>query len=520
MITRRRFIVGCAAVGAGAASGRHIVWASNCEKPIPGPTPKGSFVRIFPEADISLDNAAGEKALQAVATAMTANSETPSAGSSSGLFPGYTYFGQFIDHDLTWNRVEYDASAHEQINAPNFRSPFLDLDSVYGEGPPLDCQFTGPPGKESFILERTWPNPALGLKGGQLKDIPFEGDNADRPVIGDRVDLRNAENLILRQLHVVFLKAHNEVIARLPDHIGEPDVPQEGTLFERARKLVTWTYQWLLWKDYLRRIRGTDARDPKPIANPNAAYQLPLEFVLAGFRFGHSMVQPEYALNCHHSFPQINKPARLGELVNSSQKTAKHLTEEHAVEWGCFFPELPRSAGVPLIHASAIDTHITPALGNLPTGALLMFSQPARGPESQNLAYRNLLRGARARIASGQQIAAVLRKQGKIIANITDNLKKDSVLRDAALTDNTPLWYYILKEAEITKSGDCLGNLGTFIVEGAIEGALQNDKNSYLCERGSKWKPPVWMLRPGHRNMSEFIAFSGATELAEGCSSR
>ena len=48
---------------------------------------------------------------------------------------GYTYFGQFVDHDITFD----PASSLERENDPdaltNFRSPRFDLDSVYGSGP-------------------------------------------------------------------------------------------------------------------------------------------------------------------------------------------------------------------------------------------------------------------------------------------------------------------------------------------------------------------------------------------------
>jgi Animal haem peroxidase len=512
MISRREFLAHCIAAGAGIASGRYAAGGLNCDKPVEQRVPKASFVRVFPEADNPLESAEDESALAGLAKAMTASAEPPSAAS---LNPGYTYFGQFIDHDLTWNDVAFDDPYEKQIAAQNFRSPFLDLDSVYGDGPPLKCQFEGPAGAESFVIGLTAASPALGLKGGRPCDVPFE--NGNRPIIGDRLDLRNAENLILRQLHVVFIKCHNQVIAQLPQHSKDPDLPQEGNLFDRARRLVTWTYQWLVWHDFLERIRATGTRrSPKRLDElPNTVYRLPLEFVLAGFRFGHSMVQGEYALNCHHAFSPKRNPAPLSSLINGSKETAERLTEEYAIEWGRFFPGL----GTRLTLASRIDTHINPGLAALPAGTLLTFSKASRGPENPNLAYRTLLRGARARLASGQQVAARLKEKDKMIRNISDDLKKDEALQKAGLTENTPLWFYILKEAEVTESGDALGKVGTHIVEDALEGALQYDRDSFLVRKGSDWKPPEWILPKERPDIASLIKFAQADGPVEGCAS-
>lgn len=481
-----------------------------CETPVPPPSSKGSYIQIFPKADITLDTEEGRRALQFLAERITANVDTPRA---THLVPGYTYFGQFIDHDLTWNRVAFDADQLVQIAAPNHRSSFLDLDSLYGEGPPLNCQFEGPEGGESFIIGPTDPSPNLGLDGGRLKDVPFDGV---RPVIGDRADLRNAENLIVRQLHVAFLKFHNEVIAQLPGHDGESDLPKEGTLFEKARTLVTWTYQWLVWNDFLFKIRATRARDPEKIAHPNHAYQLPFEFVTAAFRFGHSMIRPEYALNCHHNFVD-NTAVPLLHLMNPSQNSAPPLPEEYAIEWRHFFAGITGSGSISPIRASSIDTQLISVLGQMFAGTILAFNEPAIGEESRNLAYRTLLRGAKTGLASGQQVARVLRSQGVFVKDITAALQQDSALQQTGLTDNTPLWYYILKEAEQTEFGDRLGYLGSYIVESTLEGALQNDSQSFLNQRGPKWKPPEWILPKNNRDMAGLISFAKANEVTEGC---
>jgi hypothetical protein len=506
MISRREFLGRCIIATAGLVTTRTAVAQLSCASPAGQPMEKGSFLRKYDEAEGAVD----ETALQRLAELMTSTADPPNA---ARLFPGYTYFGQFIDHDLTWNRTPFDAAYEDQKTAKNFRSPFLDLDSVYGDGPPLDCQFTGSVGAESFLIGPTAPSPNLGLNGGTLCDIPFE--NGNRPVLGDRIDLRNAENLIVRQLHVVFLKFHNGVIAQLPQHSKDPSVPQDGTLFERARRLVTWTYQWLVWNDFLYTLcpKATPPRKLQRLDElPREPFRLPLEFVLAGFRFGHSMVQGRYALNCYHRFDN-HTAVDLIRLLNASTESAERLTEEFAIEWRRFFPGLGKKP----TNASKIDTHINPALGSLPGAILLMFNKPSRGDENQNLAYRTLLRGARARLASGQQVASKIKERDHTTRDISKELKQDRFLQESQLSENTPLWYYILKEAEVDQYGDALGKVGFYIAEDAIEGALQNDPNSFLVQKGNTWKPPGWILPDERQTMAELIKFAGADHLVEGC---
>lgn len=511
MTSRREFIAGGLAATAGLLSTRLPNVIASCQQPPPNAkVAKSSYIRLYDEAKSVPD----DTTLARLAQRMT-SMEVPPSGSS--IPPGYTYLGQFIDHDLTWNDIPFDAPKEEQVKAPNFRSPFLDLDSVYGNGPPLDCQYEGPAGEERFVIGKTTPSPGLGLKGGSLRDVPFEDGN--RPVIGDRMDLRNAENLILRQLHVVFLKFHNQVIGRLPERIKDhdPSVPPGATLFARAQKLVRWTYQWLVWNDFVPKFRPQSIEQQKlEKVLTKQAFYLPLEFVLAGFRFGHSMVQGNYALNCHHKFKDDtaeNTSVDLKSLINPSKETAERLAEENAIDWRQFFA----GSGVP-IFASKIDTHINPALGELPSGTFRAFAKPGgRGEANQSLPYRTLVRGARACLASGQQVASQLRKKAQTIPDISGDLEKDEYLKEAKLTENTPLWYYILKEAEVrSPEVDALGPLGYHLIEDTIAAVLQNDSDSFVFQ-GNDWKPPRWILPEGSQSMSALIEFAQANEPVEGC---
>src|SRR2546427_448502 len=82
-----------------------------------------------------------EEILQKLAESMTATADVPTPEDqadeeeNSGISAGYTYLGQFIDHDLTFD----PASSLERQNDPDglvdFRTPRFDLDCIYGRGP-------------------------------------------------------------------------------------------------------------------------------------------------------------------------------------------------------------------------------------------------------------------------------------------------------------------------------------------------------------------------------------------------
>ena len=69
------------------------------------------------------------------------------------------------------------------------------------------------------------------------------------------------------------------------------------------------------------------------------------------------------------------------------------------------------------------------------------------------------------------------------------------MLRDAGLTKQTPLWYYILKESEVRRNGNRLGPLGSRFVAETIHAALRADPESYLNQSDNS--PPVWRFPNG-----------------------
>src|SRR5215831_5653427 len=100
--------------------------------------PFGRMFRALPPAEFGDDDQKTLEALKALAAAMTADAEEPKNGpdpEEGGIPAAYTYLGQFIDHDLTFD----PASSLQRQNDPDalvdYRTPRFDLDNVYGRGP-------------------------------------------------------------------------------------------------------------------------------------------------------------------------------------------------------------------------------------------------------------------------------------------------------------------------------------------------------------------------------------------------
>jgi hypothetical protein len=412
---------------------------------------------------------------------------------------GYTYFGQFVGHDLTHDFTPLEGPYAEPELTPNYRTPSFDLDHIYGGGPEkAPYLYEGSPGKEFFKIGATTPE-------AYLRDLPVEHGLV---LIGDLEDTRNLDNLILRQLHVVFLKFHNEAIRQLgsnPPTITGIASLGPGTLFERAQRLVRWHYQWIIRHDFLPRIMHPDVwnyqerRIPHP-PKPGESYSIPIEFSLAAYRFGHSMVRNAYRLNCR------TKRVLIEELMALGQKAAA-IPDDYLLEWGTFLDGLPTSG--PEASSNFIDTSVSGAMHGL-SSSTIRLSNRLEPPDPSNLPIRTLLRGARAGLPSGQEVADALFAQGKInssdrltISQLTEDTcdRSGTVLRSIGLEQNTPLFYYLLKEAEINAGGLTLGPIGSHIVSEVIQGSLEADPHGYISMVGPRWSMPVWLYPSGTKRI-------------------
>ena len=423
----------------------------------------------------------------------------------SGIPALYTYFGQFIDHDLTFDPV----STLVQHNDPNaltdYRTPAFDLDNVYGRGP-----------SDQPYLYDNGPKFLLGdLLDNGAPDLPRNNANPRRALIGDP---RNDENSIVSQLQALFLRFHN----RMVDDNSALDFPG-------VQQQVRFHYQWMVLNDFLPRIVGAgvlndlktngkfDRSKLKFFHWKNNPF-MPVEFSVAAYRLGHSMIRPGYRLNDDDTtLLPIFPPAGGGNGLTGFQTMAKN----RGIDWGRFIDVDVRAYGnsndvVPadgptkkrLQFAYRIDTSVVGALANLPAS---VASDP---PPS--LAQRNLLRGFELGLPTGQAVAKAMGvpiladeqiKIGKAVDNPQGGADPDlrgtiaSIPALAPFKGKCPLWTYILAEAAqnqatvtipVTEQKQIttpqLGAVGGRIVAEVFLGLIFGDNNSFLSLEPN-WQP-------------------------------
>ncbi len=360
---------------------------------------------------------------------------------------GYTFFGQFIDHDITRDTTPLAQAKADPRGTKNYDTPFLDLGSVYGRGPLKDPQLYEADGKHLKID-----------RSSGIPDLPRDAQGT--AYLGDP---RNDENIIIAQLHVAFLGFHNNLI-------------DSGMTFARAKQVMTWEYQRLVVSEFLTRIVGPEVVDSMLVKKgarhvgvrsryykpryPLKPY-MPVEFSAGAYRFGHSMIRPEYEMNDAHTRPIFSRD---GNDLRGSRPVPVEL---HA-DWSYFF-DIP---GVPLPNghnfSRVMDTKLAAGLHTLPA--------TVQQDGVENLAARNLLRGARVGTPAGQDVATAM--------GVTPLSNAELGLTDPEWGDKAPLWFYILKEAEVLRGGSRLGPVGGRLVAETILGLLANDPKSYLYVTG------------------------------------
>jgi len=532
----------------------------------------GRMFRTLPAADFpELDLLALARAMTAEPEVVTEAQGNPERDTNGHLIPkatpeserddeenfgipaGYTYLGQFIDHDISFD----PASSLQRQNDPealiDYRTPRLDLDNIYGRGP-ADQPYMF---EDDGIHFRMGDPLTRNRKPSKARDLPRINGRA---IIGDK---RNDENVIVSQLQGVFLRFHNVVADRLKS---------TSASFEDIQQVVRWHYQWVVLHDFLPKIVGEDMlysvlphlRDKSSIYDTKPEVHffqwkndpfMPIEFAAAAYRFGHSMVRPIYRLNTElgDNATQDQKERGVagrqfifGARGDESLNGFREFHRTWGIDWQLFFEfgnrklDAQRNSGSGRIQpAYKIDSSLVNPLAFLPE-----FSVPAAGGNFQEdkdgnpktkpheiavLALRNLLRGLRMGLPSGQTVARHMDiepipdselKVGK--ANV-DGLKDNPSILDisSAFTDNAPLWFYILAEAQHQWASKAkrnrgnktaknsvpvrLGPMGGRIVTEVLVGLILGDRFSFL----SQW--PGW--NPFLKDLKNVAPF--ATELKQ-----
>jgi Animal haem peroxidase len=436
----------------------------------------GGYRRLFPELD-PLD--CEEDALHAlgrpggVCDAAAAAVESGAGQDAEGA-AGWPVFGQFVAHDLTADRSPLTHHA-ELAEIRNARSPRANLECVYGDGP------TGMP----FLYDRDDPAKLLVGRNDARRPADLPRNAQGVALLGDP---RNDVHLLMSQLHVAMLHLHDGLVDRLRD-----DGVAEAELFAEARRAATWHYQWVLLTDFLPRLVGPElaaellaggARHYRPA--PGATW-IPLEFADAAYRYGHSQIRERYQVN-RDAEPVPLFPDLLG---------FRPVPAALVVDWSYLF-DLPGRP--PAQRAKRIDGRLATSLIQLPTA----ISGVEGGDDYGSLAVRDLQRGQGVGLPSGE---AVARRLG------VEPLTPGQVgLGQAGWRQETPLWYYLLKEAEHRGGGERLGPVGGRLAGEVLVGIVDADGESYRTVDPG-WRPTLAAARPGRFGLADLLAFT--TEVAE-----
>ena len=501
---------------------KHLIPPSGLEEAGEYPNLQGAkFGRLFANLQAGKygATAAEEEAnLGLLAAAMISTLDIPKDApddEESGIPALYTYFGQFIDHDLTFDPNGSFAKQKDPSASVDFRTPAFDMDNLYGRGP----------GDQPYLYEDDGKSIRLGdpLTMGMPGARDLQRNAAGRAPIGDP---RNDENAIVSKFQGLMIQFHNAMMHAHP-HMS----------FEDVQALVRHHYQYIVVNDFLVRIVNAAVLDAlktegafdqakiKFFTNFSGAFSvpyMPLEFSVAAYRLGHSMIRPGYRLNDTVLLPIF--PVERTQTAGFPEGLTgfRRMISDWGIDWKRFIDiGPPRPYGDPadtftsdtlstfenfdrLQLAYRIDTALVDPLSNLP---LSVADNP---PPS--LALRNLLRARRFGLPTGQEVATAMGVTPLTDAEILIGQGVDTpdaplpditIIAGGAFNENCPLWTYVLAEAmhnhaspdpQIPVAGGKsvstpqLGPVGGRIVAEVFLGILFADPSSYL-KTNPGWTP-------------------------------
>lgn len=376
-----------------------------------------------------------------------AEDDAASLGSEAG---GWPFFGQFVAHDITADRSSL-RGVTDPARLRNARSPQLNLECLYGDGP------VGHP----YLFRRDDPAKLLTGPGGC--DVQRNGEGT--AVIGDP---RNDSHVLMSQMHLAFVRAHNAFVDRARA-AGTPP----PAVFEDAARELRWHYQTAVLSEFLPRLVGSDLtrsllKGDRRFFRPSGDAYIPLEFADAAYRYGHSQIRHRYRLN-GDSEPMPLFPDLIG---------FRPVSPKHRVEWPRLFDA---DGSPPADRAKKIDGRLVGALIGLP----VTLTGENEVAEFQSLAVRDLVRGQNVGLPSGEAVARHL--------GVTPLTPDEVGARAAGWRDETPLWFYILREADVCCGGNRLGPVGGRIVGEVLVGLLDLDPAS-VRHAPDDWTPAASLI--------------------------
>jgi hypothetical protein len=437
---------------------------------------------------------------------------SPNNPDNPNMTAGVTFFGQFIDHDLTLDLRSPLLERSEPRRTENFRKAAFDLDSVYGNGPQESAElYDRSSGDIKFRVEPIPGSEAVSRKREVRYDVPR--DASGNAIIGDS---RNDENAIISQFHMAMLRFHNAVIDYLRKRPTLATASAE-TIFEMAQRMVRWHYQWIVLHEFLPMTIGQERVDEILVGGPRffnandsrfrngqGDLQIPIEFSVAAYRFGHSQVRPSYRLNFGPNGGSPFFAFLIDDRIDANDPNDPNFKDpadlrggkrapRRFVDWQTFFnfgdgnvrpnKKIDAKLSTPLLHL------LVPPAPGMPTDGV------------QSLASRNLMRHVNFGLPSGQAVARLLGARVLTEAQLSE-------LEPYGMDRSTPLWFYILKEAELLEDGLRLGPVGGEIVGEVFIGLLKADRTSYLASEPN-WKPVLPSLAAGEFRITDLLTFAG-----------
>jgi hypothetical protein len=314
---------------------------------------------------------------------------------------------------------------------------------VYGSGP-VD---------RPYLMQRG--RPARLLVGGtpDAPDLPRNQEGV--ALLGDP---RNDVHALISQLHVRMLGVHNAIEAQLEGVAAEDR-------FAAVRQELRWHYQWAVLHEYLDLTVGAElAAEVRAEGarwfTPEGPVRLPVEFADAAFRYGHGQVRERYQL-------QPGGPA----ICLFPDLVGFRAIEDRRVDLALLF-DLPGRPPSPQ-RCKRLDGRLAASLIRLPVEITGELDDAVS--HHQSLAVRDLQRGVATGLPSGE---AVARHLG------VEPLDADEVgVAEHGWEGETPLWFYILKEAELRAGGRHLGPVGGRIVAEVMVTVLDRDPTSFRAVR-------------------------------------